>query len=207
MTVASPLHPADLEWVHTDKSIDFEELSELYRVAPLGEKPPEGLRTVFANSMSKGFVYAHGRLIGAGRAIADGLECAYIADVAVHPDFQGRGLGKAIISRLVGMAKGHKKIILYANPGTEGFSKRSEDPQCKDKEIRVGDHETSPHHGSAHEISCVSRPRSWQPPAAVPSGQHQSQPDDDTDPDGRVSLVDERIEDGESQEPVKQHAS
>ncbi|MEX1091525.1 MAG: GNAT family N-acetyltransferase [Acidimicrobiia bacterium] len=111
----------DVDWVLDDVGMDWDSLSELYRVAPLGEKPPDSLRTTFSNSMFKSFIYSDSRLIGAGRAIADGLDCAYIADVAVHPDFQGRGLGKAIISRLVGMAKGHRKIILYANPGTEGF--------------------------------------------------------------------------------------
>jgi predicted N-acetyltransferase YhbS len=37
------------------------------------------------------------------------------------PDHQGRGLGKAILRQLVALSQGHKKIILYANPGTEGF--------------------------------------------------------------------------------------
>jgi GNAT superfamily N-acetyltransferase len=119
--MTSPSNRASVEWVHDAADVDFDDLSDLYRLAPLGEKPPEVLRTVFSNSMFKCFIYSEDRLIGAGRAIADGLDCAYIADVAVHPDFQGLGLGKAIISRLVGMAKGHKKIILYANPGTEGF--------------------------------------------------------------------------------------
>lgn len=114
-------HTPGVVWVFDDTDIDWDELSELYRVAPLGEKPPEALRTVFSNSMFKCLIYSDGRLIGAGRAIADGLDCAYIADVAVHPEYQGKGLGKAIISRLVDMANGHKKIILYANPGTEGF--------------------------------------------------------------------------------------
>ncbi len=41
-----------------------------------------------------------------------GLDCSYIADVAVHPEFQGKGLGKAIIRKLVALSKGHKKIIL-----------------------------------------------------------------------------------------------
>jgi predicted N-acetyltransferase YhbS len=49
------------------------------------------------------------------------LDCSYIADVAVHPEHQGIGLGKAVISELVALSRGHKKIILYANPGTEGF--------------------------------------------------------------------------------------
>jgi GNAT superfamily N-acetyltransferase len=112
---------ADTVWVHDTDALDWDELSGLYRRAPLGDKPPDALRTVFGNSRYVCLVYADGVLIGAGRSLADGLDCAYIADVAVDPDHQGRGLGRAIIRRLVEMADGHKKIILYANPGTEGF--------------------------------------------------------------------------------------
>lgn len=112
---------AAYRWAYDQEELDWEELSELYRVAPLGEKPPERLRTVFSNSMFKCFVYDQTRLIGAGRALADGLDCAYLADVAVHPEYQGQGLGKAIIRKLVALSDGHKKIILYANPGTEGL--------------------------------------------------------------------------------------
>lgn len=95
--------------------------TELYRIAPLGEKPSGALQTVFSNSMFTCFVRAEDRLVGVGRALADGLDCAYIGDVAVHPAHQGLGLGTAIIQRLVKLADGHKKIILYANPGTETF--------------------------------------------------------------------------------------
>jgi GNAT superfamily N-acetyltransferase len=110
---------------HRDRTgVDWAALSELYRIAPLGEKPPEALATVFGNSMFVCFLRAGGGLIGAGRAVADGLDCSYIADVAVHPEHQGRGLGRAIIEDLVERSRGHKKIILYANPGTEGFYAR-----------------------------------------------------------------------------------
>jgi GNAT superfamily N-acetyltransferase len=104
--------------------VDFAELSDLYRIAPLGDKPASALATVFGNSMFTCFVYDDGALVGAGRALADGVDCAYIGDVAVHPEHQGRGLGAAIIRRLVELAGDHKKIILYANPGTEGFYQR-----------------------------------------------------------------------------------
>lgn len=114
-------YPAGIEWVEHDGDVDWQELSELYRVAPLGIKPPEALSVVFSNSRLKTFAYIDGRLVGAGRALADGLDCAYIADVAVRPEHQGFGLGKAIIRRLIAGARGHKKIILYANPGSEGF--------------------------------------------------------------------------------------
>jgi ribosomal protein S18 acetylase RimI-like enzyme len=109
---------ADLESVHWD------DLSQLYRIAPLGEKPPAALATVFGNSMFCCFCYAGDTLVGAGRALADGLDCAYIADVAVHPDHQGRGIGRETIRRLVDSSRGHKKIILYANPGSEPFYER-----------------------------------------------------------------------------------
>jgi GNAT superfamily N-acetyltransferase len=111
----------DYSWVHCADDVDFNELAHLYRVAPLGSKSPEALATVFGNSMFACFVYCGGALMGAGRALADGVDCAYIGDVAVHPDHQGRGLGSGIMRRLVGLARGHKKIILYARPGTEAF--------------------------------------------------------------------------------------
>jgi len=115
---------SDLSFSEGTEGLDWDELSELYRIAPLGTKPPDALITVFGNSRFKVFAYRGDQLVGAGRALADGLDCAYIADVAVHPDEQGRGLGADIIRRLIAAARGHKKIILYANPGTESFYRR-----------------------------------------------------------------------------------
>jgi GNAT superfamily N-acetyltransferase len=111
-------------WVDQLDAVDLAELSTLYRIAPLGDKPPAALATVFGNSRFMCFGYAGGTLAGAGRVLADGLDTAYIADVAVHPDHQGHGLGTEIIRRLVALAHGHKMIILYANPGTEPFYRR-----------------------------------------------------------------------------------
>ncbi|NEB08717.1 GNAT family N-acetyltransferase [Streptomyces coelicoflavus] len=108
-------------WSHRLDEVDLEELSRLYLLAPLGDKPPEALATVFGNSRYLCFVHAGDVLVGAGRVLADGADCAYIADVAVHPEHQGHGLGSGIIRKLVELAAGHKKIILYAAPGTEAF--------------------------------------------------------------------------------------
>lgn len=113
-----------LTWKHDQHDIDWDALSHLYKIAPLGNKSPAGLQTTYGNSMYKCFVYQDGQVIGAGRALADGLDCSYLCDVVVHPEHQGRGIGKEIISRLVGLSKDHKKIILYANPGKEGFYRK-----------------------------------------------------------------------------------
>jgi ribosomal protein S18 acetylase RimI-like enzyme len=90
----------------------------------LGEKNPKDLKLAFSNSLYKCFVRDGGLLVGAGRALADGIDCSYLCDVAVHPAFQGRGLGMAIIAKLKELSAGHRKIILYANPGKEGFYKK-----------------------------------------------------------------------------------
>ena len=109
---------------YDQSEIDWCELTELYRIAPLGEKNPEDLKLTFSNSMFKCFAYDGNKIVGVGRALADGRDCSYICDIAVHPEYQGIGLGKKIIQSLVDQSDGHKKIILYSNPGKEGFYKK-----------------------------------------------------------------------------------
>jgi len=111
----------NLSWIYNQSSIDWAQLSELYRIAPLGEKPAENLKVVFSNSKFKCFIFDKSKLVGVGRALADGIDCSYICDVAIHPEYQGIGLGRQIISKLIKLSEGHKKVILYANHGREGF--------------------------------------------------------------------------------------
>ena len=112
-----------IAWTDTLEGLDWEELSALYTAA-LGEKSAATLKTVFSNSRYHFFVRDDGRLVGAGRALADGVDTSYVCDIAVLPDYQGSGLGKEIVSRLVASSRGHKKIILYAVPGKEGFYRK-----------------------------------------------------------------------------------
>ena len=113
-----------LEWKYSTDEVDWEELSALYRAAPLGDKKATHLQKVFSNSMFKCFVYEDTKLVAAGRALADGADCSYICDIAVLPSHQGTGLGKQIVSHLVEASRGHKKIILYAVPGREPFYRK-----------------------------------------------------------------------------------
>ena len=112
------------DWSDSLGDVDWQALSDLYRRAPLGDKPPELLSTVFGNSRFRWLVRQNGLLVAAGRALADGADCAYICDVAVCPTHQGSGLGKAMVQRLVEQCQGHRKIILYSVPGKEPFYRR-----------------------------------------------------------------------------------
>ena len=113
-----------LEWTYSSERVDWEELYRLYLAAPLGHEAPSDLKVAFANSMFKCFAYDSGRLIAVGRAVADGRDCSYISGVAVHPDYQGNGIGKEVVTKLITLSKGHKKIILYAAPGKEPFYRK-----------------------------------------------------------------------------------
>lgn len=113
-----------IQWSSALDSVDWSELSEMYRLAPLGNKAPAWLETAFSNSMFRFFARENDMLVAAGRAVADGVDCSYICDIAVRPSHQGRGLGREVIERLVAASRGHRKIILYAVPGKEEFYSR-----------------------------------------------------------------------------------
>ncbi len=113
-----------LIWSDAIDNVDWDELAALYHAAPLGNKHPSGLKIAFSNSLFRCFAYEGGKLVGVGRALADGVDCSYICDVAVLPSHQGTGLGKEIVSRLVNLSQGHKKIILYSVPGKEPFYRK-----------------------------------------------------------------------------------
>ena len=113
-----------ITWSSTLDGIDWLELEALYRAAPLGNKSASGLEVVFTNSRYVCFALEGKRLVGAGRALADGADCSHLCDVAVLPSHQGTGVGKEIVAKLVALSRGHKKIILYAVPGKEPFYRR-----------------------------------------------------------------------------------
>jgi len=111
----------NLKWINNCKTIDWDALSNLYKIAPLGDKAPSMLKIVFNNSTFTYFVFNNKNLVGVGRALADGLDSAYLCDIAIHPEFQGRGLGKAITQKLLDAVDGYNKIILFASIGKSGF--------------------------------------------------------------------------------------
>src|SRR3546814_2320921 len=123
-----PIHPPEtpmaIEWSDSTDLVDWQDLSEMYRLAPLGNKSADWLKTAFSNSMFKCFASADGTVVAAGRAVADGVDCSYICDIAVHPDHPGTGLGKQVIQRLVDRSRGHRKVLLYAVPGKEPLYRR-----------------------------------------------------------------------------------
>ena len=69
-----------------------------------------------------------GDLVGMGRVVGDGAFYFYIQDVAVHPDHQGRGLGRTIVNELVDQitrqAPGHCFVGLFATADAEALYRK-----------------------------------------------------------------------------------
>lgn len=65
--------------------------------------------------------------VGTARLIWDGGYIAYIADVMIRPEYQGRGIGRHLVQQLISfvrdrMKPGWKvKLVLIAALGKEGF--------------------------------------------------------------------------------------
>lgn len=113
----------ELEFSTDINRIDWVELARVIELAPLGVRDPSKLAKAFSNSAFRCFVYDAEKLIGAGRAISDGVWRSAIFDVVVLPDHQGQGIGTKIIKFLLGN-EDVDVVMLYAAPGKEEFYKK-----------------------------------------------------------------------------------
>ena len=102
---------ADINWVT---------VPEILKTVGMSFHSAEIHQKTFLSSAAVIFVFDEHQLVGFGRAISDGFIQAAIYDVAVHPSYQGRGIGKQIIGKIVASLPGCN-FILYASPGKETF--------------------------------------------------------------------------------------
>ena len=109
-----------LAFTEDTEVINWEQLAVVFRRAPLGNRDPVKLRETFQNSPIRCFVWDGKELVGAGRAITDGVRYSVIFDVVLLPEYQGRGIGKQIMSFLTDRSKA-AAVLLHAVPGKEGF--------------------------------------------------------------------------------------
>ncbi len=102
------------------QGVDWQRVSDLLKTVGMASFEPSLHQRAFANSQVVVFVHEGPELIGFGRALTDGVYQAALYDVVVHPDFQGRGMGRLIVETLLeGLPQ--RNVILYAAVGKESF--------------------------------------------------------------------------------------
>jgi predicted N-acetyltransferase YhbS len=92
-----------------------------------------GWNLIDENAMVKGvrastysvLAKSEGKTVGMGRIVGDGGIIFLLADVIVIPEFQGKGIGKEIMNRIMNWIKTNgakgSLIWLFAAEGREGF--------------------------------------------------------------------------------------
>ena len=73
---------------------------DLRIAAGLSPMPLEAAKIGVSRALFAVTIYAGNALIGMGRVIGDGACFFQVVDVAVHPDYQGKGLGKQVMAHI-----------------------------------------------------------------------------------------------------------
>ena len=110
--------------IKTDCSeVDWVQIKQFLENVGMASQKPEVHQRAFQASYAKIFIYENEQLLGFGRVISDGEYQAALYDIAVHPESQGKGVGRKIIQELLSKVP-TCNVILYATPGMEGFYKK-----------------------------------------------------------------------------------
>jgi ribosomal protein S18 acetylase RimI-like enzyme len=114
----------------TDREIDLYELEELCDAVGWSRRPLRKVRKAIQHSFLVVSMWeqrgTQRRLIGFSRATSDHAFNATIWDVVVHPDYQSKGLGKALMKHVIKKLRSEdiSNITLFADPHVVDFYRR-----------------------------------------------------------------------------------
>lgn len=110
-----------------DRDIDLYDLEELCDAVGWSRRPLRKVRKAIQHSFLVISMWerrgTQRRLVGFSRATSDHAFNATIWDVVVHPDYQGRGLGKKLMKKMIEKLRNEdiSNITLFADPQVVGF--------------------------------------------------------------------------------------
>ncbi|MTJ06372.1 MULTISPECIES: GNAT family N-acetyltransferase [unclassified Anabaena] len=113
----------------TERDIDLYELEELCDAVGWSRRPLRKVKKAIEHSFLVASMWQirgnKKRLIGFARATSDHAFNATIWDVVVHPDFQSRGLGKALMKYVLKKLRSEEisNVTLFADPHVVDFYK------------------------------------------------------------------------------------
>ncbi len=99
----------------SNKRIARGKLAALYEsVRWLHFRLPKKLQEAYQKSDFVVTAWDGERLVGAGRAVTDGCFNAFFPDIAVHPGYHGKGVGREIVARLLERCKAFYNVTAVA---------------------------------------------------------------------------------------------
>ena len=113
----------DLE-VSLEDDIETDEVIDLYKKnAWSSTEKPEKLIPALKNSDALVTARISGKLVGIGNAISDGSLVVYYPHMLVHPDYKGKGVGRAMMELLKQKYSSFHQQMLTADIGAIDFYK------------------------------------------------------------------------------------
>lgn len=108
-----------------EPSLSVDEFIEVLRRSTLAERRPVSNRETIAGMLQHASLIVTARLeqrlLGVSRAISDFSYCTYLSDLAVDEEFQGQGIGRALIDMTHEMAGRKTTLILLAAPQARSY--------------------------------------------------------------------------------------
>lgn len=118
------------EYTLLENQLKAEEFIKLKVSAGFRERPVELVEKALQNNLFDVVAVANGEVIGMGRLVGDGVMYWYLQEIVVLPEYQGMGIGTAIVNRLLEYIADHTEpgnftsVGLTAAEGKEGFYER-----------------------------------------------------------------------------------
>ncbi len=112
--------------IQTDtENVDWTRLRDVYRAAYKSDISLERIRNIFERSWETRIALWNGEIVGGVYAFSDGELDASIHGLATHPDFQRRGIGRALMESIVAAFEPHIALLLTTEPHNENFYRKA----------------------------------------------------------------------------------
>ena len=118
------------EYTVLENQLKAEDFIKLKVSAGFRERPVDLVDKALKNNLFDVVAVANGEVIGMGRLVGDGVMYWYLQEIVVLPEYQGKGIGTAIVNRLIEYITDHTEpgnftsVGLTAAEGKEGFYER-----------------------------------------------------------------------------------
>lgn len=102
-----------VQYVLVDNVLSAEDFIRLKVATGFIDRPLQQVEKALKNGLFNVSAVCDGKVIGMGRLVGDGAMYWYLQEIIVLPEYQGKGIGKSIVSRLI------EHIKSEAEPGTK----------------------------------------------------------------------------------------
>ena len=116
-----------MKYILVDNQLSPEDFIRLKVETGFWERPVEQVKIALDNGLFNVTAVCDGKVVGMGRLVGDGAMYWYLQEIIVLPEYQGYGIGKSIVNRLLKYIKDNSipgtnvSIGLTAVKGKETF--------------------------------------------------------------------------------------